>query len=120
MESNNIGTEQARQGVLREFRVTVRLNRKEHIQLLSKATRAGTSASEYIRNSIRNSSIIERMNPDHTTLYRGVIKTGYNINSVLKFLNTYRSPNLTKELEQSLKDALDHINLSLKVFRNDR
>src|SRR5690554_4529955 len=113
---NKVKTEE----VTRTFRITIRLTEKEHAQLISKAQRAGTNSSEFIRTCIRKSTVTERMNPDHTMLYRGVIKTGYNINSILKFLNTYKSPHLTKELEQSLKDALDHINSSLKIFRNDR
>lgn len=120
MESTTKTKEKAHKGILREFRITIRLNEKEHLQLLSKANRTGISASEFIRCAVRSSTITERMKPEHSILYRGVIQTGYNINSVLKFLNTYKSPHLTKELEQSLKDALDHINSSLKIFRNDR
>ena len=70
------------------YRANVKMSTEEYYTLKSKAKESGVTISEYIRLSISNTVINQRLTPEHCDLIRKVAGLANNFNQVTRALNT--------------------------------
>lgn len=67
----------------------VRLNTTEYFYVKGQASQASVSLTEYQRQCILNSHVVERIRPEHLELYRQLAGIGNNQNQLAHQANTY-------------------------------
>ena len=70
------------------YRVNLKMATEEYYLLKSKARTAGINMSDYVRCTIRESEVIQRLSPEHLGYIRQLSGMANNINQIARKANT--------------------------------
>lgn len=99
----------------RIFKVTFRLTEREKKHFIERANKAYMTPSEYLRKSIKDSNVTTRLSPEEIEIYKGFLRIGHNVNSILKLAHIAK----ITLLEQQCKDVLNEIHSHIKRLSHD-
>lgn len=71
-----------------KYRITVKMATEDYYLLKSKAKSAGISPSEFVRGSIRNGEVKERLTKEHCDHIRKLCGMANNLNQLARKANT--------------------------------
>ena len=94
------------------------LNAEEKANLQSKATAAGMSCSEYIRNVVAEAEVKEAPHADVPLLIRDVRRVGYKVEALLKRANETHMLD-APELRRTLVEVYLVVNRIRKIYAGD-
>ncbi|WP_221932393.1 MobC family plasmid mobilization relaxosome protein [Carboxylicivirga sp. M1479] len=93
----------------KKYKVDVKMSTEDYYTLKSKAMKAGMTKSEYIRQCINNSSVRERLSPEHQKQIRQLCGMANNLNQIARKANAQGYSNarskylhLAKQIDQLL------------------
>lgn len=95
----------------RNIRFELRLTKNELSELAQKARKAGLTKADFVRKAINNKEVKEAPHADVPMLIREMRRVGYNIDQILKRIN---SGNII-DLPQFRKDMEDLRNVTRMV-----
>lgn len=79
------------------YTITFKTDTKGKYSLKAKAGKAGLTQSEYIRRSIRDSRVVERLTPEHLKHIRALTGMANNINQIARTANAAGYPKAAAE-----------------------
>ena len=81
----------------KKYKVDVKMSTEDYYTLKSKALKAGMTINEYMRQCIHDSSIRERLNPEHHKLIRQLSGMANNLNQIARKANAQGYDNARSE-----------------------
>ena len=81
----------------KKYKVDVKMSTEDYYTLKSKAMEAGMNKSEYMRQCIHNSSVKERLSPEHQKMIRQLCGMANNLNQIARKANAHGYNNARSE-----------------------
>ncbi|NDV66918.1 plasmid mobilization protein [Bacteroides sp. 224] len=116
METRNIGRPSKKAHEKRKYQVNVRLMTTEYYALKGKAKEASLPQTDYIRECILNSNVLQRMNPEMSDLVRKLSGMANNLNQIAKKANQAGYCEIRSEYLY-LADSIDNL---ISKIKDDR
>ncbi len=95
---NNRGRPTINEVERKSYFARVRLSTEEYYLVRAKAREAAMNMSEYIRVTLRNSEVKQRLTPEQNRLILGLVGMGNNINQLAKRANQVGYLSVDREL----------------------
>ncbi|MBN2821281.1 MAG: plasmid mobilization relaxosome protein MobC [Bacteroidales bacterium] len=91
-----------------KYKVTVKMSTVEYYSLIGKSKEAGISLSEFVRNSIMNTAVVQRLTPEIHAEIRKLSGMANNLNQIARKANALGYDHIRGEY-LFLADKIDRI-----------
>ena len=95
-------------GEKKNYKVTVKMSTLEYYALKGKAKKVGVSLSEFIRNSIMTTSVVQRLTPETNAEIRKLSGMANNLNQITRKANALGYDHIRTEY-LFLADKIDRL-----------
>lgn len=96
----------------KKYQICLKLKTEEEYTLRSRCKQASLSKQEYLRQSILNSVVVQRINPETSDIIRKLCGMANNLNQIAKKANQIGYSGIREEylfLAESIDNLINHI-----------